>query len=174
MLCSVDHCLATWLLINLFFVCLFVWVCTWADLQNFQEGAAPPHQTETRWTEKEQFLSLSSPLGKAPHFGILLCWMGLARYSRNYSGWYLMQMFKWMKTVWDLGILQQAFVCLCIPRRLDRLWIYVIKFQCLTRVAQLMIQLSHQELLAIQFLHQEILVHLKHQRLPVIHQYTPA
>ena len=22
----------------------------------------------------------------------------------------------WMKTVWDLGILQQAFVCLCIPR----------------------------------------------------------
>ena len=32
---------------------------------------------------------------------------------------YIMQFFKWMKTVWDLGILQQAFVCLCIPRWLD-------------------------------------------------------
>ena len=62
------------------------WVCTWADLQNLQGGAAPPHKTETRWTEKEKFLCLSAPLVKAPHFSRLLCWMGLARYSRNYSG----------------------------------------------------------------------------------------
>ena len=34
---------------------------------------------------------------------------------------YLMQILKWIKTVWDIGILQQAFVCLCIPRWLDRL-----------------------------------------------------
>ena len=33
-----------------------------------------------------------------------------------------MQILKWMKTVWDLGILQQAFDCLCIPRWLDRSW----------------------------------------------------
>ena len=26
-----------------------------------------------------------------------------------------------MKAVWDLGTLQQAFICLCIPRCLDRL-----------------------------------------------------
>ena len=32
-----------------------------------------------------------------------------------------MQIWKWIKTVWDLGVLQQAFVCLCIPRWLDRL-----------------------------------------------------
>ena len=59
---------------------------TWADLQNLQGGAGPPHQTGTRWTEKEIFLCLSAPLVKTPHFGRLLCWMGLARYSRNYSG----------------------------------------------------------------------------------------
>ena len=29
---------------------------------------------------------------------------------------YLLQILKWMKTVWDLGILQQAFTCFCIPR----------------------------------------------------------
>ena len=34
-----------------------------------------------------------------------------------------MQILKWMKTVWDLGILQQAFVCLCIPRWPDRLYL---------------------------------------------------
>ena len=62
------------------------WVCTWADLQNLQGGAAPTHQTETRWTEKEIFLCLSTPLVKTPHFGRLLFWMGLARYSPNYSG----------------------------------------------------------------------------------------
>ena len=62
------------------------WVCTWADLQNLQRGAAPPHKTETRWTDKEKFLCLSAPLVKAPHFCRLLCWMGLARYSPNYSG----------------------------------------------------------------------------------------
>ena len=65
------------------------WVCTWADLQNLQGGAAPPHQTETRWTEKEILLCLSAPLVKTPHFGRLLCWMGLARCSLNYSGWRL-------------------------------------------------------------------------------------
>ena len=27
---------------------------------------------------------------------------------------------KWIKTVWDLGTVQQAFVCLCIPRWLDQ------------------------------------------------------
>ena len=27
-----------------------------------------------------------------------------------------MQMLKWMKTVWDLGLPQQTFVCLCISR----------------------------------------------------------
>ena len=32
-----------------------------------------------------------------------------------------MQILKWIKTVWDLGILQQAFVWLCIPRWLDQL-----------------------------------------------------
>ena len=32
-----------------------------------------------------------------------------------------MQILKWMKTIWDLGILQQAFVCLCLPIWLDRL-----------------------------------------------------
>ena len=61
-------------------------VCSWADLQNLQGGAAPPHRTETRWTEKESFLCLSAPPVQAPHFGRLLCWMGVARYSRNYSG----------------------------------------------------------------------------------------
>ena len=35
------------------------WVCAWADLPNLQGGSAPPHQTGTRWTEKEQFLCLS-------------------------------------------------------------------------------------------------------------------
>ena len=63
------------------------WVCTWAELQNFQGGVAPSHQTETRWTEKEKFLCLSAPLVKAPHFSRLMCWMRLARYSRNFSGW---------------------------------------------------------------------------------------
>ena len=62
------------------------WVCIWADLQNLQGGAAPPHQTETRWTKKEKFLCLSAPLVKSPHFGRLLWWIGFARYSRNYSG----------------------------------------------------------------------------------------
>ena len=62
------------------------WVCTWADPQNHKGGAAPPHQTETRWTKKQKCLCLSAPLVKSPHFGRLLCWMGLARYSRNYSG----------------------------------------------------------------------------------------
>ena len=62
------------------------WVCTWADLQNLQWGAAPTLQTETRWTEREEFLFLSDPLVKAPHFCRLLCWMGVARYSLNYSG----------------------------------------------------------------------------------------
>ena len=33
----------------------------------------------------------------------------------------LLRILKWMKTVWDLGILLQLFVCLCIPRWLDRL-----------------------------------------------------
>ena len=33
----------------------------------------------------------------------------------------LLQILKWMKTVWDLGILKQEFFCLCIPRRLDQL-----------------------------------------------------
>ena len=32
-----------------------------------------------------------------------------------------MQILKWMKTVWDLGILQQVFVCLCIPRGPEQL-----------------------------------------------------
>ena len=63
------------------------WVCTWADLQNLQGGAAQPLQTETRWTERDEFLCLSDPLVKAPHFCRLLCWMGVARYSQNYSGW---------------------------------------------------------------------------------------
>ena len=67
------------------------WICTWADLQNLQGRAAPPHQTETRWTEKEIFLCLSALLVKSPHFGRLLCWMGLAKYSRNYSGCHLTQ-----------------------------------------------------------------------------------
>ena len=48
--------------------------------------SCPTHQTETRWTEKEKFLCPSAPLVKAPHFSRLLCRMGLARYSRNYSG----------------------------------------------------------------------------------------
>ena len=42
------------------------WVCSWADLQNLQGGAAPPHQTETRWTEKEMLLHLAVALVKAP------------------------------------------------------------------------------------------------------------
>ena len=62
------------------------WVCTWAVLQILQGGAAPPHKTETRWTEKERFLCLSALLVRAPHFSGLLCLNGLARYSRNYSG----------------------------------------------------------------------------------------
>ena len=62
------------------------WVCSWADLQNLQGGPAPPHQTETRWTGKKKFLCLSAPPVQAPHFGRLLCWMGVARYSQNYSG----------------------------------------------------------------------------------------
>ena len=62
------------------------WVCTWADLQILQGGAAPPLQTETRWTKGEEFLCLSDPLVKAPHFCRLLCWMGVARYSRKYTG----------------------------------------------------------------------------------------
>ena len=33
----------------------------------------------------------------------------------------LLTILKWMKTLWDLGILQQAFVFLCLPRWLDRL-----------------------------------------------------
>ena len=61
-------------------------VCSWADLQNLQGGAAPPHQTETRWTEKESFLCLSALPVQAPNFGRLLCWLGVARYSWNYSG----------------------------------------------------------------------------------------
>ena len=61
-------------------------VCTWADQQNLQGGAAPPHQTEMRWTEKDKFLCLSAPLVKTPHFSRLLCWLGLARYSQNYLG----------------------------------------------------------------------------------------
>ena len=65
------------------------WVCSWAELQNLQGGAAPPQKTETRWTEREEFLCLSDPLVKAPHFCRLLCWMGVARYSRNYTGWSL-------------------------------------------------------------------------------------
>ena len=40
------------------------WVCTF--LQNLQGGAALHHQTETRWTEKEKFLWLSTPLVKPP------------------------------------------------------------------------------------------------------------
>ena len=39
-----------------------------------------------------------------------------------------MQILKWMKTVWDLGILRQAFVCLCIPRWLDWLLAMIIFF----------------------------------------------
>ena len=35
---------------------------------------------------RKKFLCLSDPLVKAPHFCRLLCWMGVARYSRNYSG----------------------------------------------------------------------------------------
>ena len=62
------------------------WICSWAHLQNLQGGAAPPHLTETRWTEKDKFLCLSAPPVQAPHFERLLCWMGVARYSRNYSG----------------------------------------------------------------------------------------
>ena len=62
------------------------WVCSWADVQNLQGGAAPPHQTETRWTETNKFLCISAPPVQAPHFSRLLCWMGVARYSRNYSG----------------------------------------------------------------------------------------
>ena len=72
------------------------WVCTWADLQNLQGGAAPPHKTETRWTDKERILCLSAPLVKAPHFSRLLCWMGLARYSRNYSGCWSEPFCRWL------------------------------------------------------------------------------
>ena len=66
------------------------WVCSWADLKNLQGGAGPPHQTQTRWSEKEKFLSLSAPQVQAPHFGRLLCWMGVAGYSRNHSGFRLL------------------------------------------------------------------------------------
>ena len=42
--------------------------------------------TETRWTDNEKLFCLSAPQVRAPHFGRLLCWMGVGRYSRNYSG----------------------------------------------------------------------------------------
>ena len=39
-------------------------VCTWADLQNLQGGAAPSSETKTRWDEEGKFLCLSAPLVK--------------------------------------------------------------------------------------------------------------
>ena len=102
------------------------WVCTWADLQNLQGGAAPPHQTETRWTEKEILLCLSAPLVKTPHFGRLLCWMGLARCSLNYSGWRLKVVeahFIRLATVCtDIGTVIKVVECMC-HMILERFWI---------------------------------------------------
>ena len=45
---------------------------------------APSNRDEMNW-EREVSLS-HCPLVKVPHIGRLLCWMGLARYSRHYSG----------------------------------------------------------------------------------------
>ena len=43
-----------------------------------------------------------------------------------------MQILKWMKTVWDLGILPEAFVCLYIPRWLDWLPPWLWQVACVT------------------------------------------
>ena len=47
----------------------------------------PSNRDEMNW-EKKHFLYLSAPRLQAPHFGRLLCWMGVAIYSWNYSGSY--------------------------------------------------------------------------------------
>ena len=43
---------------------------------------------------------------------------GKSKPLQNLHNFHFLQM-----TVWDLGMLQQAFVCLCIPRWLDQFWL---------------------------------------------------
>ena len=41
--------------------------------------------------------------------------------QQNFYNSHFLQIWKWHKIVWDVGILQKVFFCLCIPRWLDRL-----------------------------------------------------